>query len=282
MSNINSSDRNQTGSIQAFQRDLPKRVRKPSELARGTYLHAELTAPNPPLGVHAPESDIPRSRTVPSSVTQTPPRVQSIRAGPRSYATLTPVRPAEPRQGPVPVSSPSHARRVPPHLGHTSSLLSVSPVLPSPTGPARGNSVSLLLSPTSSLLASCSITPDISVSPFNMLPCGRYRSEDADHRHADGSLTTASLIIRYGARSPDAQPCREGERLRRQKLCRGLRAAYPETIFRDRVRHVMGMWDRGQGWATAWARQGRAAGTCPTPAARLTQKPPPRGLATSR
>lgn len=86
MSNINSSDRNQTGSIQAFQRDLPKRVRKPSGLARGTYLHAELTAPNPPLGVHAPESDIPRSRTVPSSVTQTPPRVQSIRAGPRSYA----------------------------------------------------------------------------------------------------------------------------------------------------------------------------------------------------
>lgn len=158
---------------------------------------------------------------------------------------VTPARPAEPRQGPVPVSSPSHARRVPPHLGHTSSFLSVSPVLPSPTGPARGNSVSLLLSPTSSLLAPCSITPDISVSPFNMLPCGRYRSEDADHRHADGSLTTASLIIRCGARSPDAQPCREGERLRRQKLCRGLRAAYPETIFRDRVRHVMGMWDRG-------------------------------------
>ncbi len=67
------------------------------------------------------------------------------------------------------------------------------------------------------------------------------------HWHDDGGLTTASLIIRYGARSPDAQPCRKGERLRRQKLCRGLRAAYPETIFHDRVRHVMGMWDRGDG-----------------------------------
>lgn len=38
----------------------------------------------------------------------------------------------------------------------------------------------------------------------------------------------------------------------------------------------------GRGWAAAWARQGRAAGTCPTPAARPARGPPPRGPATGR
>ena len=61
------------------------------------------------------------------------------------------------------------------------------------------------------------------------------------------SLTTASLIIRYEVPSRDAQPYREGERLRRQGLCRGLRACCPEATSRDGVGHVTGMWDRRAG-----------------------------------
>lgn len=61
------------------------------------------------------------------------------------------------------------------------------------------------------------------------------------------SLTTASLIIRYEVPSQDAQPYREGERLRRQGLCGGLRACCPEATSRDGVGHVTGMWDRRAG-----------------------------------
>ena len=60
-------------------------------------------------------------------------------------------------------------------------------------------------------------------------------------------LTTASLIIRYEVPSQDAQPYREGERLRRQGLCRGLGACSPAATSRDGVGHVTGMWDRRAG-----------------------------------
>lgn len=55
------------------------------------------------------------------------------------------------------------------------------------------------------------------------------------------SLSTASPIIRYEVPSQDAQPYREGERLRRQGLCGGLRACCPEATSRDGVGHVTGM-----------------------------------------
>ena len=68
------------------------------------------------------------------------------------------------------------------------------------------------------------------------------------------SLTTASPIIRYEVPSQDAQPYREGELLRRQGLCGGLRACCPEATFRDGVGHVTGMSRACGTGGREWAR----------------------------
>ena len=78
-------------------------------------------------------------------------------------------RPQDPRDRPCDPSPsrPSHARCVPPHLGHASGS---PPALPSSASTcARSRSMSLLLSSTPSLLASCSIMSSIPASPLDVL-----------------------------------------------------------------------------------------------------------------
>ena len=147
---------------------------------------------------HAPQApahslSVPPAHACPARPARTSPSGSGHPSGP--MALREGARPQDPRDRPCDPSPscPSHARCVPPHLGHAPGS---PPALPSPSGTcARRGPVSLPLSP-------CARPPRLSrhharhpASLLDMSSRGQHRSGDAGRRHADGGLTESCVYL---------------------------------------------------------------------------------------